>query len=149
MNMGNEVMPTQDFEERRGRTPEQPRHWDAWGESWRQGTPTLVGDTSLPATPQRSPEAHESEMENMMVEEAPRGEGEVSEQREGAVVSRSEQETAQPSHVQELPTPRRLPLVLAPGGVVASPIQALRNASRSSQERARRGAATRPFRSGR
>ena len=135
MSMGNMATPTQDFEDTRDRTPEQARHWDAWGESWRQGTPTPVGDSSLPPSPQSPLEAQQGEVQNMVVEEAARGQGEVSEQSEVAVVNGAEQEIAQPSHAQEMPTPRRLPLAFAPGGVVASPIQALRNASRTSQER--------------
>ena len=149
MNTGNESMLTQDFEDARDRTPEQARHWDAWGESWRQGTPTPVVDSSLPPSTQSPTEAQQGEVQNMVVEEVPRGQGEVREQSEVAVGNGAEQEPAQSSHAQEMPTPRRLPLAYAPGGVVASPIQALRNASRSSQERVNRGAATRPFRSGR
>ena len=150
MSISNDSPPTQNFVESRQHTPEQPRHWDAWGEAWRHGTPTPVGDTSLPATPQRPiSEAQEIEMGNTMEEEEQRANGVVSEQSEIAVEGRVEEAPPDLSHVQQFPTPRRLPLAYAPGGVVADPVQALRNASRSSQERARRGAATRPFRSGR
>ena len=73
-------VPTQNFEEVRERTPEQPRHWDAWGEAWRQGTPTPVGDTSLPPTPQRQPEMQETEMEDVTIGEGQRPQGDVSDQ---------------------------------------------------------------------
>ena len=65
MSMTHMSQPTQKVVEDQLQTPEQPRVWDAFGESWQQGTPTPLGDTSLPATPLRpTMESEEIEMGN-------------------------------------------------------------------------------------
>ena len=126
MSMTHMSQPTQNFFEDQQQTPEQPRVWDAFGEAW-QGTPTPLGDASLPTSPVRpAMEAEEIEMGNIVEGDEHGTHGPPTEQSEDTVL-----------------------LAYAPGGVVADPVQALRNASRSSQERSRRGTATRPFRSGR
>ena len=152
MSMTHMSQPTQNFHEEQQEPLEQPRVWDAFGEAWRQGTPTPLGDTSLPTSPVRpETDAEEIEMGNIVEGEEPETRGAPTAYNEVTLVrgdSEPPPET-RPRPMQEFPTPRRLPLAYAPGGVVADPVQALRNASRSSQERARRGSATRPFRSGR
>ena len=153
MSMAQESQRTQQFYE--DQQQEQPREWGAFGERWRQGTPTPLGDTSPTTSPERpGTYAEEIEMGNTVEAEGHEGHPSHTELQHGQQNLVSDAAEMLPENpprtaVEEMPTPRRLPLAYAPGGVDADPVQALRNASRSSQERARRGAATRPFRSGR
>ena len=152
MSMAHTSQPTQNFnEDQQQERPEQPRERDAFAEAWRQGTLTLLGDTSLPTSPVR-PETQAEEIEMGSMVETGESEAHMTHTAHAEVsVVREDSERpfeTQSRSVGELPTPRRLPLAYAPGGVVADPVQALRLAVAVRKE-PEGGGATRPFRSGR
>ena len=107
---------------------DQPREWEAFGESWRRAPPTPQGEV-------------QSTENDVAMHEEPTEVGDTT----SAPTPTPEPDTVSREQA-EMPTPRRGPLAYAPGGVVADPIAAVRQASQRNQER---GAATRPFRSSR
>ena len=122
-----DTQPYEEGDQQHAHSP-QPRVWEPFGEAWERAPPTPLG-----SSPRRDEDVMDVQEQDTVV-------GDMS-------LETTPSPELEPSpEAQTLPTPRREPLAFAPGGYVADPIQAVRQASQRNQ---RRGTATRPFRASR